>query len=203
MIIREKTSFRLSCSMMDELGVPRKPSRIMCSTSRPLRAVFEPERVESSHQEGFSSALPTAGAMCAATCAAYRRAMVICSRFRGYSNEVVDRIYRIINLTLRIREAGMEKENWNPVEAAQIIQLNDGDRRLLDHVQGQLDLNDSDFRHFLVLIGKIAPSAARLNAVRSHESGSTRGRNSRASCPPLSGHRTSGNPDPQHTGERR
>jgi hypothetical protein len=59
----------------------------------------------------------------------------------------------------------MDAENWKAIVAAQVVQLDDADRWLLDQVQSKLGLNDRDFRHFLVLIGKIAPSAARLNAV--------------------------------------
>lgn len=59
----------------------------------------------------------------------------------------------------------MQPDNWKAIESAQVVQLDDSDRHLLDAVQSKLGLNNSDFRHFLVLIGRIARGAARLNAV--------------------------------------
>jgi hypothetical protein len=50
----------------------------------------------------------------------------------------------------------MLRENWKAIESAQVVQLDDADRMLLDTVQTRLDLSDTEFRHFLVLIGKVA-----------------------------------------------
>jgi hypothetical protein len=59
----------------------------------------------------------------------------------------------------------MQKENWQAIEKAHAVQLDDTEGRLLDNIQNQLRLNDREFLHFLVLVGKIAPSAARLGSV--------------------------------------
>jgi hypothetical protein len=60
----------------------------------------------------------------------------------------------------------MQQENWKAIESSQAVSLEDADRALLDKVQTRLALSDGEFRHFLVLIGKVAPNAARLAAVR-------------------------------------
>ena len=59
----------------------------------------------------------------------------------------------------------MQRENWKAIEKSQVISLDDADRALLDKVQTRLALSDREFLHFLVLIGKVAPNAARMAAV--------------------------------------
>ena len=60
----------------------------------------------------------------------------------------------------------MRPENWQAIANSQTITLEDADRSLLDNVQRRLALSDGEFLHFLILIGKISPNAARLGAVR-------------------------------------
>ena len=60
----------------------------------------------------------------------------------------------------------MQRENWKAVESSQSVSLEDTDRALLDKVQMRLALGDGEFLHFLVLLGKVAPNAARLATVR-------------------------------------
>jgi hypothetical protein len=60
----------------------------------------------------------------------------------------------------------MQRENWKAIESSQTVSLEDADRALLDKVQAHLALGDGEFLHFLVVIGKVAPNAARLAAVR-------------------------------------
>jgi len=56
-------------------------------------------------------------------------------------------------------------ENWKAIEKSQTIQLEDTDRTLLDKIQNRLALSDRDFLHLLVVIGKVAPTGARLAGV--------------------------------------
>ena len=57
---------------------------------------------------------------------------------------------------LALKSPNMLRENWKAIESAQVVQLDDADRMLLDTVQTRLDSSDTEFRHFLVLVGKIA-----------------------------------------------
>ena len=56
----------------------------------------------------------------------------------------------------------MEAENWKAIAGSQAVQLDATDQALLDKVQARLALSDREFLHFMVLIGKVAPGAARL-----------------------------------------
>jgi hypothetical protein len=58
----------------------------------------------------------------------------------------------------------VQRENWKAID--QVVQLEDADRALLDKVQTRLALSDGEFLQFLDVIGKVAPSAARLRTVR-------------------------------------
>ncbi len=60
----------------------------------------------------------------------------------------------------------MQRENWKAIESSQAVSLDDLDRALLDKVQSRLALNDAEFVHFLILVGKVSPCAARLGTVR-------------------------------------
>ena len=62
----------------------------------------------------------------------------------------------------------MQGENWKAIESSQAVVLEDADRALLDKIQTSLALTDGEFLHFLRLIGKVAPSSARLAGVRLH-----------------------------------
>jgi hypothetical protein len=59
----------------------------------------------------------------------------------------------------------MQRDNWKAIQDRQAVQLEDSDRVLLDKIQTCLALNDWEFLNFLILIGKIAPSVARLSTV--------------------------------------
>jgi hypothetical protein len=58
----------------------------------------------------------------------------------------------------------MQRENWKAIESAQVVQLDDADRMLLDTVQTRLALGDGEFLRLMVLIGKVAAGAGRLEA---------------------------------------
>jgi hypothetical protein len=60
----------------------------------------------------------------------------------------------------------VQPENWKAIERSQAVNLDDADRALLDRVQAHLALSDREFQHFMVLIGKVAPGAARLGGAR-------------------------------------
>jgi hypothetical protein len=60
----------------------------------------------------------------------------------------------------------MQRENWKAIESAQVVQLDDADRMLLDTVQTRLALGDGEFLRLMVLIGKVAAGAGRLAGVR-------------------------------------
>lgn len=59
----------------------------------------------------------------------------------------------------------MQRENWKAIENSQAVSLEDADRALLDKVQTRLALSDGEFLHFLILVGKVSTSAARLTTV--------------------------------------
>jgi hypothetical protein len=59
----------------------------------------------------------------------------------------------------------MQRDNWKAIQDREAVQLEDSDRVLLDKIQTCLALNDREFLNFLILIGKVAPSAARLGTV--------------------------------------
>jgi len=56
----------------------------------------------------------------------------------------------------------VEAGNWKAVAAMHAVQLSAEDQGLLDKVQVRLALTDQEFLHFMILIGKVAPGAARL-----------------------------------------
>jgi len=58
----------------------------------------------------------------------------------------------------------MHADNWKAI--AQFIQLDDAERSLLDKLQTKLTLNDEELLRLMIVIGRVAPSAARLAAVR-------------------------------------
>ena len=60
----------------------------------------------------------------------------------------------------------MQRENWKAIESSQAVSLDDSDRTLLDKVQSHLALNDAEFLHFLILVGKVSRCAALLGAAR-------------------------------------
>ena len=58
----------------------------------------------------------------------------------------------------------MQTENWRAIAGR--VQLEDGDRALLDKVQARLALSDAEFLGLLIVIGKLSPAATKLSAVR-------------------------------------